>query len=67
MGVRRRAVRERVARKAAFDKGLVEFSAQLARVKRVVDEAIAEGLTTLTNAEFAARLPAVETGEKSHG
>lgn len=56
MGVRRRAVRERVARKAAYDKGFADFSASLAACKRVVDAALAEGLTTITPEEFARRL-----------
>lgn len=62
MGVRRRAVRERVERKAKLDKGFAEFSASLDRIKRVVDEAIAEGLKTLTPEEFARRLDAIDGG-----
>lgn len=56
MGVRRRAVRERLERKRVRDKGIAEFNASLANVKRVVDEAVAEGLKTMTPEEFSRRL-----------
>lgn len=60
MGVRRRAVRERVERCRKRAQGLIEFDASLARLKRVIDEAIAEGLKTLSPEEFARRLAAVD-------
>lgn len=56
MGVRRRAVRERLERKRARAKGIAEFNASLDHVKHVVDGAIAEGLKTMTSEEFSRRL-----------
>jgi hypothetical protein len=61
VGVRRRAVRERIERKKAFEIGLAKFNRSLDATKRVVDAAIAEGLRTLSREEFANRLK-VEMG-----
>jgi hypothetical protein len=60
MGVRRRAVRERLQRKAAYEKGMADFNRSLARCKRVVDEALAEGLKTLSREEFGRRLATIK-------
>lgn len=54
-------MRERVERKAARDKSWAEFGASLARIKKVVDDAIAEGLKTLTPEEFSQRLKTLES------
>ena len=56
MGVRHRAVRERLQRKAAYDAGLREFDHAIGASKRVVDKAIAEGNTHMDREEFAKRL-----------
>jgi hypothetical protein len=62
MGVRRRAVRERLERKAARAVGLAAFHASLARLKSVIDSAIAEGLKTMTAEELSRRLTAFDRG-----
>lgn len=58
MGVRRRAVRERVEREKERRRQVAEFSASLDRIRRVVDAALAEGLTAMTQEEFERRLQA---------
>ena len=65
MGVRRRAVRERVERNQRRQEELAAFDASLARLKRVIDEALAEGLTKLSNEEFCRRLTANDASAKS--
>ena len=67
MGVRRRAVRERLERKAAREAGLVAFDASLARLKAVIDGAIAEGLTKLSAVELAERLTAFDQAASVSG
>ena len=64
MGVRRRAVRERVERAQRNAKDYADFSESLARIKRVVDEAIADGLTNLTPEEFGRRLRAFSASKE---
>jgi hypothetical protein len=60
MGIRNRAVRERIAKAAARSANFDEFSRSLARIQRVVDEAIDEGLETLSTEEFSERLRKLE-------
>ncbi len=64
MGVRRRAVRERVQRDRKRREQLAAFDASLARLKRVIDEALAEGLTKLSNEEFCRRLTANDAADE---
>lgn len=60
MSVRRRAIRERMERKAAREAGLAAFDASLARLKSVIDSAIADGLKTMTAEELSRRLTALQ-------
>jgi hypothetical protein len=65
MGVRRRAVRERLERKSKMDKGRAEFNASLAKMQRVLNAAAAEGLKTMSQEEFYRRYQA--DGGSEHG
>ena len=58
-------MRERVERAQRNAKDYADFSGSLARIKRVVDEASAEGLTNLTPEEFGRRLRAPSASTES--
>ena len=59
MSVRRRNIQARLERERAMAAGRAETDASLARMKRVLDEAIAEGLTQLSQEEFWRRYHAI--------
>jgi hypothetical protein len=56
VSVRRRAVKARLERNAAREISIAKFNKSLNALKRVVDNALAEGLKTLSDEEFARRL-----------
>jgi len=58
MGVRRRAVRERVERERQRAKQVAEFSASLDRMRRVINAAVENGEKNMAQEEFERRLQA---------
>lgn len=59
MSVRRRAIANRVARDTEWKRGFDETTAALTEIQAVIDSFQAEGITTVTQQEFAVRLQAL--------